>query len=331
MSNVVTPSVVTISQLLEADQRLELSVIAGAAGVHRAVSAPRIQKPGLALTGWPEQLHAERILVLGGTEIEYMTRVDGAARALAIATVLASKPACVVVARDLEPPVELAQACDDARVPLLGSRLLTADLIAGVTSWLQDQMSPQTSIHGVLLDVLGIGILLLGKSGIGKSETALDLVVRGHRLVADDIVHIRRKGEKGQALFGQGSGIIRHHMEIRGLGIINIKDLFGIAAVRENKKIELVIELVEWDEEEEYDRLGLDDMHYGVLGLTIPKLKVPVRPGRNVATIIEVAARNQLLKLQGHHSAREFQETLNRAIAEARPATARALDADAIE
>jgi HPr kinase/phosphorylase len=324
-------AVVTIEQLLAAEARLELTVVAGAAGVKRAVSAPRIQKPGLALTGWPEQLHAERILVLGGTEVEYLTRVDGAARALAIATVLASKPACVIVARALEPPAELVEACESARVPLLGSTLITSDLIAGVTGWLQDQMAPQTSIHGVLLDVLGIGILLLGKSGIGKSETALDLVVRGHRLVADDIVHIRRKGEKGQAVFGQGSGIIRHHMEIRGLGIINIKDLFGIAAVRENKKIELVIELVEWDEDEEYDRLGLDELHYEVLGVTIPKLRVPVRPGRNVATIIEVAARNQLLKIQGHHSAREFQETLNRAIAEARPATTRAIDADAIE
>jgi len=330
MSSVLPSNVVTIRQLLDADQGLELTVVAGAAGMTRTVSAPRIQKPGLALTGWPEQLHAERILVLGGTEIEYLSRVDGAARALAIATVLASKPACVIVARDLEAPAELAQACEASRVPLIGSRLATADLIGGVTNWLQDQMSPSTSIHGVLLDVLGIGILLLGKSGIGKSETALDLVVRGHRLVADDIVHIRRKGEKGQAVFGQGSGIIRHHMEIRGLGIINVKDLFGIAAVRENKKIELVIELVEWDPQEEYDRLGLDDEYYQVLGLAIPRLRVPVRPGRNVATIIEVAARNQLLKAQGHHSAREFQDTLNRAIAEARPQTGR-LDADAIE
>ncbi|HTJ41810.1 MAG TPA: HPr(Ser) kinase/phosphatase [Kofleriaceae bacterium] len=325
------PAIVTIEQLLAAEARLELTVVAGAAGVKRAVSAPRIQKPGLALTGWPEQLHAERILVLGATEIEYLVRVDGAARALAIATVLASKPACVIVARDLEAPSELVEACESARVPLLKSTLLTADLIAGVTGWLQDRMAPQTSIHGVLLDVLGIGILLLGKSGIGKSETALDLVVRGHRLVADDIVHIRRKGEKGLAVFGQGSGIIRHHMEIRGLGIINIKDLFGIAAVRENKKVELVIELVEWNEEEEYDRLGLDDQFIDLLGVQLPKLRVPVRPGRNVATIIEVAARNQLLKIQGHHSAREFQETLNRAIAEARPTPARAVDADAIE
>jgi HPr kinase/phosphorylase len=187
-------------------------------------------------------------------------------------------------------------------------------------------MAPETSIHGVLVDILGIGILLLGPSGIGKSEIALDLVVRGHRLVADDIVHIRKKAG---FVFGSGSGIIRHHMEIRGLGIINIKDLFGVAAVRETKKLELVVELVEWNADEEYDRLGLDERRYSVLDVAVPVVRLPVRPGRSLSTIIEVAARNQLLKLQGHHSAREFQERLNRAIAEARPQAG--FDVDVIE
>jgi HPr kinase/phosphorylase len=315
---------VTIEQLVRTSETLDLSVVAGAAGLGRTITVPRIQKPGLALTGWPEQLHDERLLVLGGTEIEYLSGVAAEACSLGIATVLASQPACVVVCRSLPSPRELTQACDDAGVPLLASSLVTADFIVRVTSWLQDQMAPQTSVHGVLLDVLGIGILLLGKSGIGKSETALDLIVRGHRLVADDIVNIR---QKGNIVFGAGSGIIRHHMEIRGLGIINIKDLFGVAAVRDTKKIELVIELVDWDEDEEYDRLGLDELCYEVLGLTIPQLKLPVRPGRSIATIIEVAARNQLLKAQGHHSARDFQERLNRAIAEARPNASPDLDA----
>jgi HPr kinase/phosphorylase len=315
---------VTIEQLVRTSDALDLSVVAGAAGLGRLISVPRIQKPGLALTGWPEQLHEERLLVLGGTEIEYLSGVPPEACALGIATMLSSQPACIVVSRGLTPPRELVVACDDAGVPLLASSLITADFIVRVTGWLQDQMAPQTSVHGVLLDVLGIGILLLGKSGIGKSETALDLIVRGHRLVADDIVHIR---EKGNIVFGAGSGIIRHHMEIRGLGIINIKDLFGVAAVRETKKIELVIELVDWAEDEEYDRLGLDELRYDVLGLTIPMLRLPVRPGRSICTIIEVAARNQLLKAQGHHSARDFQERLNRAIAEARPNTTPDLDA----
>ena len=314
--SVVTP--VTIDQLVAADARFELTVAAGRSGLGRLIMVPKIQKPGLALTGWREQLHDGRLLIIGGTEIEYLAAIPADGVAEGIATVMATSPAAVVVTRGLPPPPALAEACERDGVPLLVSALATADFIVRVTGWLQERMAVHTSIHGVLLDILGIGILLLGKSGIGKSETALDLVVRGHRLVADDIVHIRQRGD---IVYGSGSGIIRHHMEIRGLGIINIKDLFGIASVRETKKIELVIELVEWDEEDEYDRLGLDERRYDILGTQVPMLKVPVRPGRNIATVIEVAARNQLLKLQGVHSAREFQERLNRAIAEARPET----------
>jgi HPr kinase/phosphorylase len=162
------------------------------------------------------------------------------------------------------------------------------------------------------VDVLGVGVLILGKSGIGKSECALDLVTRGHRLVADDIVDVKRKAD---SVIGAGSAIIRHHMEIRGIGIINIKDLFGAAAVRDQKKIELVVELTEWDANVEYDRLGVEERRFSVLDIELPMLVLPVRPGRNMTTIIEVAARNQLLKLQGHHSALEFQDKLNRAIA----------------
>ena len=322
--SVVAP--VTIEQLVAADAQLELAVVAGRRGLERLIAVPRIQKPGLALTGWQEQLHDQRLLILGGTEIDYLAEVGDEQRTRGIATMMGTNPAAVVVCRGLDPPPELARACEADGVPLLATSLVTADFIVRVTGWLQDRMAIHTSLHGVLLDILGIGILLLGKSGIGKSETALDLVVRGHRLVADDIVHIR---QRGNIVYGSGSGIIRHHMEIRGLGIINIKDLFGIAAVRETKKIELVIELVEWDEEDEYDRLGIDERRYEILGTMIPMLKVPVRPGRNIATVIEVAARNQLLKAQGVHSAREFQERLNRAIAEARPEAT--FDGDVIE
>jgi HPr kinase/phosphorylase len=320
----VTP--VTVEQLVAGDARLELRLVAGRLGLGRMVTVPRIQKPGLALTGWREQLHDQRLLILGGTEIDFLSQIGRAEQERGIETMMATEPSAVVVCRGLDPPAALAEACERDQVPLLVTALVTADFIVRVSSWLQDRMAVHTSLHGVLLDILGTGILLLGKSGIGKSETALDLVLRGHRLVADDIVHIR---QKGTIVYGSGSGIIRHHMEIRGLGIINIKDLFGIAAVRETKKIELVIELVEWDEEDEYDRLGLDERFYEILGAQIPLLKVPVRPGRNIATVIEVAARNQLLKLQGVHSAREFQERLNRAIAEARPEAG--FDGDVIE
>ena len=318
---------VTIEQLLrEASGELLLSLRGGRAGLERTITVPRIQKPGLALAGYQAQLHQGRLLTLGGTEIEYLITAAPEQRKLGIETVLAASPACIVVTRALQPPPDLVAACDAHRVPLLVSGLVSAELIGRVTHYLQEKLSPSTSLHGVLLDVLGIGVLLLGKSGIGKSEAALDLVVRGHRLVADDIVNIRRLGPN--LVYGSGSGIIRHHMEIRGLGIINIQDLFGISAVRDVKKIELVIELSDWDQDAEYDRLGIDEEVYTVLGEELPLLHIPVRPGRNVSTIIEVAARNQLLKLMGHHSARDFQDRLNQAIAEARP---RRFDADLIE
>ena len=303
-------SIITVGELLGRTE-LEVTAVAGQAGLERSISVPRIQKPGLALTGWPEQLHESRVLVLGGTEIDYLAS-HPAARADGLATVMASKPACVVVCRGLVAPTELHALCERDGVPLAISTLTTADFITGVTAWMGDRLAPSTDMHGVLVDVLGIGVLVTGKSGIGKSETALDLVVRGHRLVADDVVRIRRRGS---ALTGRGAGILGHHMEIRGLGIINIKDLFGIAAVRETKKIELVVELHEWASGVEYERLGFDDTYDEILAVQIPTVRLPVRPGRNLATLIEVAARNQLLKLQGIHSAQAFRDKLQRAMA----------------
>jgi len=302
---------ITVGEMLE---RAELGVtaVAGKAGLSRTVTVPRIQKPGLALTGWPEQLHANRVLVLGGTEIEYLADNEPA-RKVGVETLLASDPACIIVCRALVPPAELVAAAEARGVPVLVSSLVTADFIAQVTTWMTDALAPTTELHGVLMDVLGIGVLMVGKSGIGKSETALDLVMRGHRLVADDVIVIRRRGSTVQ---GRAGGILGHHMEIRGLGIINIKDLFGIAAVREAKKIELVVELHEWDATTEYDRLGFDEHAEKLLDVDVPKLRVPVRPGRNLATLIEVAARNQLLKLQGIHSARAFRDQLHRAMNE---------------
>jgi HPr kinase/phosphorylase len=305
----VTSPPVTVSELARRAE-LRVTVVAGSPGLERTVTAPRIQKPGLALTGWPEQLHDGRVLVLGGTEIEYLLD-NAAARDVGLATMLASEPACVVVCRGLASPPELIAACEAKVTPLLVSELVTADFIAAVTGWMSDRLAPSTEVHGVLIDVIGIGVLVVGKSGIGKSETALDLVVRGHRLVADDVIRIRRTGNQ---VFGRSASLLGHHMEIRGIGIINVKDLFGIAAVRETKKIELVVELREWAEGEEYDRLGFDDRYDDILGCQVQAMRLPVRPGRNLATLIEVAARNQLLKFQGTHSARAFRDQLHRAM-----------------
>src|SRR5262245_39421678 len=217
---------ISVSELVERAE-LGVTLIAGGAGLSRTVTVPRIQKPGLALTGWPEQLHAHRVLVLAGTEIDYLASIPAGApaRRVGIDTLLASEPACVVVCRSLAPPEELRAEGEARGVPVLVSSLVTADFIAAVTAWMADRLAPSMELHGVLVDVLGIGVLMIGKSGIGKSETALDLVVRGHRLVGDDVIRIRRSG--GQ-LSGRGAGILGHHMEIRGIGIINIKDLFGI-------------------------------------------------------------------------------------------------------
>ncbi|MEZ4362554.1 MAG: HPr(Ser) kinase/phosphatase [Kofleriaceae bacterium] len=313
---------ITIEQMV-AHASLELRLVAGATGRTRGVDVPRIQKPGLALTGWPEQLHERRALVLGGTEIEFLESADASARALGIATMLAANPACIVISRGLTAPEDLVTACEAREVALLSSSLVTSELIVKLTGWLNDRLAPSTELHGVMLDVLGIGVMLSGKSGIGKSETALDLVMRGHRFVADDVVVVRRKGD---ALFGSSARIISYHMEIRGLGIINIKDLFGVSAVRDNKKLELVVEMVEWRDDEEYDRLGIDDDRIEILEVAVPRVRLPVRPGRNLATIVEVGARNQLLKLGGHHSARAFQAELDLALGNRRD-----VDLDAVE
>jgi HPr kinase/phosphorylase len=306
---------IKISRLLEdSDYDLRLQLVTGDKGLDKRISSSRIQKPGLALTGFTEHLHPERVQVFGNTEISYLETLPEPRQREVLTNLLHSELACIVVTKNLEIPQPLIDSCERAEVTLMKTTLLSSTFIQQVQSFLDEALTASASLHGVLMDVFGVGILLLGKSGIGKSEIALDLVMRGHRLVADDIVDVTRR--KPGNIYGAGNPIIKHHMEIRGLGIINIKDLFGIAAVRDRKKIELVIELVEWDPLQEYDRLGVEEQKFSVVGVEIPLAVVPVRPGRNMTTIIEVAARNHLLKLQGHHSAREFAERLNRAIAD---------------
>jgi HPr kinase/phosphorylase len=287
--------------------------VAGKQGLSRRISSTRIQKPGLVLAGFTENLHKERVQVFGNTEMSYLGTLPPEQAVESLTNFFAQEISCLVITKGLEAPAALVAAAEKGGVPVLRTSHLSSNFIESIQNYLEDVLTAQTSMHGVLLDVFGVGILLLGKSGIGKSEIALDLVMRGHRLVADDIVDVKRKSP--EAVFGAGSEIIKHHMEIRGLGIINIKDLFGVAAIRDRKKIEIVMELVEWDPSVEYDRLGVEDRKFRILDVEVPMLVVPVRPGRNMTTIIEVAARNHLLKLQGHHSAREFQERLNRAIA----------------
>ncbi|MBM7113385.1 HPr(Ser) kinase/phosphatase [Archangium primigenium] len=305
---------IRVSQLLEDREfDLQLTLVAGERGRQRRINSSRIQKPGLALTGFTEHLHPHRVQVFGNTEVSYLLTLPLERQHEVLDSLFEEELACIVVTKGIEPPPALSEACEKAGLTLMRTPLLSSAFIQQVQAFLDESLTESSSLHGVLIDVFGVGILLLGKSGIGKSEIALDLVMRGHRLVADDIVDVTRRR---QGVYGTGNAVIRHHMEIRGLGIINVKDLFGVSAVRERKLIELVIELHEWDPNQEYDRLGVEDRFMNIVGVDVPLSVVPVRPGRNMTTIIEVAARNQLLKQQGHHSAREFAERLNRAIAE---------------
>lgn len=305
---------VTISELLQARSEVwKLKLIAGANGLGNGVAIPRIQKPGLALAGYLPQIHPERVQVVGRTELGYLATLDDAAAGRAVDRMLGERVACLIVTNGAEPPAYFAVSAERHNVPLVTSELKSSELIRNVTTWLEDRLAPHTLIHGVLVEVFGLGVLLLGKSGIGKSEAALDLVARGHRLVADDVVEARVVG--AGRVIGSGAELIRHHMEIRGLGIINVQDLFGIMATLREKAIQLVAEMFDWSKEERADRLGLEDETHTILGVDLPKVRIPIRPGRSVATIIEVAARNHVLKRLGRHSAREVAARLDGEIA----------------
>ena len=299
----------SIKEILnDTEYGLGLTLIGGEQGLVNRVSSSRIQKPGLALAGYTEHLHPDRIQVLGNTEISYLEQIDSCIVKETIEVLCSFPVSCFIITKGLQPPPILLEAARKSGIPVLGSHHQSSTFISLITRFLEERLLPTTHIHAVLVDVLGVGVLLTGKSGIGKSECALDLVIRGHRLVADDMVYIKKK--MPAALIGQSEEAISHLMEIRGLGIINIKDLYGVSSIRDKKIIDMMLELVEWDSNHEYDRLGVDDKTSTILGIDIPHICIPVRPGRNLGSIIEVAARNFLLKGMGYHSARDFQERL---------------------
>lgn len=307
---------ITIQEILsEKEVGLDLELLAGENGLHRTVKVPRIQKPGLALAGYIANLHKDRLQVLGSTELTYLAQLPKEKAESNLKKLCGVDICCFIITKGQEPPEMLTRQVEACGIPLLRTHHQSSTFISLITQFLEERLLPTSTIHGVLVDVLGVGVLLLGKSGIGKSECALDLVLRGHRLVADDVVKVRLK--LPAVLFGEGMDLLHYHMEVRGLGIINIKHLFGVAAIRERKKIDVAIELVAWEEGHQYDRLGLEEEFYSALGMEIPLLKIPVRPGRNITSIVEVAARNQLLKEMGYNSAVEFQDRLEKRMAEA--------------
>ena len=297
---------------------LGLRLAAGARGLDRVITSPYAQKTGLALAGFDEYLRPGRILIYGESEVRFLESLNPSDRCQTLRKTFRRDNPCLIITGGFNPPAEVIAEADAAAVPVLQTSTPTSTAIAKVTALLEDSLSERTMLHAVLIDILGLGVLIVGESGIGKSECALDLVVRGHRLIADDTVEIRRRAEA--TLIGSCPELTRHHMELRGLGVINIKDLFGIASTRSSKRIELVVQLERWEPGKEYDRLGLDEPTYEILGLKIPLVKMPVAPGRSVATLVEVAARNQLLRARGRHAARELAARVDEQLRRASPA-----------
>jgi len=298
------------------EHHLDVTLVAGRKGLKRRINHSQVQKMGLALTGFIQFINPERLQVIGNTEMAYFRTLAPNLQDDVIRKICSLDLCCLVITRSLEIPDLLLREADVRGIPLFRTNLRSFEFIERATRLLEEKLAPTSSIHGVLMDVFGVGVLILGKSGIGKSECALDLILRGHRLVADDMVYIQKRSPS--SLIGSGFEVIQHHMEIRGLGIINIRSLFGVEAIRERKKIELVLELLEWDTQQEYDRLGFEEEKYSILGVEMPMLRIPVTPARNLTTIIEVAARNHLLKVMGYDSALEFEKKLLRKMEEER-------------
>jgi HPr kinase/phosphorylase len=287
---------------------LELERVPGTGGLERTVTASDVSSPGLALAGFVDRFPGARLQVFGETEVTYLLSLDPDTRRAHLAKFFAFPIPCVFVTKGLALPPEVVEEAAKAGVAILRSTLRTSEFYNRIKPWLEDAFAPQTNLHGSLADVYGIGLLFVGQSGIGKSECVLDLVERGHRLVADDLVMVRRKGNA--LLIGGGHELQRHHMEIRGVGLVDIPGIFGIRAVRQQKRIEVVVRLEEWQHGAEVERTGLDGETTEILGVKLPRVTVALNPGKNITVIAEVIAMHHLLKLSGVDPAERFNEQL---------------------
>jgi len=298
----------TVREFFErAGEVLHLTLLGSGLESGQDVTVSDINRPGLAFTGFTENFLFERILIIGQTEIAYLNTLAEADRRKAIENVLQFTIPCIIVTKGLTPPAELVEIGNARRVPLLGTAMDTTPLIHELTGFLDEAFAATTAVHGSLVDVYGVGLLITGRSGIGKSECALDLVERGARLVADDIVTIRRRHN---VLIGSGNEMVRHCMEIRGIGIIDVQAIFGIRSIRARKRIEVEVNLQEWDAAKDYERLGLDERHTSILDVRIPLVIVPIFPGKNITVIAETIALTYLVKAYGYDPARHFNENL---------------------
>ncbi|WP_411344632.1 HPr(Ser) kinase/phosphatase [Paenibacillus sp. WLX1005] len=302
---------VKVSELV---QMFQLEVVSGGLGLKRNITVDDLNRPGLEMAGYFEYYPTERVQILGRTELAFFKMLTHEEKAERMSKLCNEETPCIVVTRGLEIPEELVEASEAHGLPVLRSNLATTILSSRITNFLEKKLAPTATIHGVLVDIYGVGMLITGSSGIGKSETALELVKRGHRLIADDAVEIRQTSDN--QLHGTAPELIRHLLEIRGVGIINVMTLFGAGAIRNNKRITLVVRLEAWQQDKQYDRIGLDEETTKIIDTDVPLVTIPVRPGRNLAVIIEVAAMNFRLKRMGYNAALQFTHKLTETIAE---------------
>lgn len=303
---------IPVQRLVDEREQLGLRLQCGGGGLQRRILNREVQKPGLVLTGL-QRSHGDAVHVMGRAEVEYLSVRRPKEQQQILMDYVRSGVPCVVICWGLAPSTALFDLAEANDVPLFTSLRSTGEFIRGVHAFLQSEMAPREDRHGVFVQVHDLGVMLTGLSGIGKSETALELMLRGHRMVADDRVSIVMSGGE---LFGSGVAPLGHFMEVRGLGILHAGDLFGHAAVVESTRLDLVVELVEWSEDGQSDRTGLDTLWMEILGVRLPHIRLPIRPGRNIAMIVEVAARNQILRRRGIHSAQRFDELVTRGLIE---------------
>jgi HPr kinase/phosphorylase len=302
---IVQPQSISVGELVEASGLgLQLEILCGGDGLAKRISSPRIQRLGLALAGYTQYIRAGRIHLLGGSETNYWSILDHGAREKALCGLRALSLCCIVITKGLEAPDGLCELAGERGFALLRASDLSSVVIRRIADFLAARLAPVTTLHGVFVEVFGLGVLIVGPSGIGKSECALELVLRGHRLIADDSVVITSRG--AERLVGAAGPVLQYHMEVRGIGIIDIRELFGVSAVSEQHAVDFVIRLEKWKPEGEYDRLGLDPRTLEVLGTAVPVSDIPVAPGRNISTLVEVAARTHLLHRHGQRISKEL-------------------------
>lgn len=287
---------------------LELEVISGTRGLSRKIYNPRIQKLGLVITGHMVYLHPQRVQVLGNIEISYLRSLPESESKKIIQDLCKNNVVCFIVTRNLKMPEHFLIAAEEKGIPLLKTTLVTSVFIDRITNLLEERLAPSTNVHGVLMDILGVGVLIMGRPGIGKSENALELIMRGHRLVVDDAVYVKKIGAID--IYGEAPEMIRSLLEIRGIGIVDIRHLYGVSAVIDKKKLDLVIELYDWDDTVACERIGLKEDQYKLLGVDLPFVKIPISSGKNVSAIIELACRNHILRRQGINTAIELEKRM---------------------